>query len=190
MTIQLGKRRIPITISVYFMGMVVLCLALDMAEKIGLGLFFAGLHELGHLGAMLLFKARPQRVSLVAAGVRIDCAPGLNLSFGKEVLIAFAGPVVSFLLAGLCYAMGLEDAAAINLGFGLFNLMPVRQLDGGRALYYALCRRANERVAEKASFAVALVCLFLMATFVAYICLNQGMNWSLVIAVVYLAGNC
>jgi len=172
------------------MGMVVLCLALDMAEKIGLGLFFAALHELGHLGAMLLFKARPQRVCLVAAGMRIDCTPGLNLSFGKEIVVALAGPVVSFSLAGICYAAGLENAAAINLGFGLFNLLPVRQLDGGRVLYYALCRRLSERAAQGGSLAVSLVCLFVMTMVVAYVCLTQGMDWALVVAVAYVAGNC
>ena len=197
MTITLGKRRVPVTVSVYFVGMAALCFALGLAEEISLGLLFAALHELGHLGAMLAFRARPQRVCLVAAGVRIECAPGLGVSFGKEIVIAFAGPAVSFALAGL-FAIAwrawdaplLHDCAMLNLGFALINLMPVRQLDGGRALYYALCRRWREALADGVCFAVSLACLFVIATAAAFVCLHGGMNWMLMVVVIYLAGNC
>jgi len=179
------------------MGMVAVCFAMGLAEKVSLGLLFAALHELGHLGTMLAFRARPQRVRLAAAGVCIECAPGLSLSFGKEIIIAFAGPALSLSLAGLFYAgyyaTGielLEVCAAINLGFAVFNLMPVRQLDGGRALYYALCRRLNETTAERIGFVVSLACLFIIAVAVAYTSLAQGLNLPLVVAVLYLAGNC
>lgn len=190
MTIKLGKRHTPVSVSVYFVGMVVLCLSLNMAEKIGLGLFFAALHELGHLVAMLSFGARPNRVCFAAAGVRIECPPGLGLSFGKEVVIAFAGPAVSIFLALLCYAVGWKSAALINLGFALFNLLPVRQLDGGRAVYYAMCRHLHEPTAANISFAISLVLLFVMATGVGYISLSRGIDWPLVVAVLYVAGNC
>ena len=197
MTIAVGKQRTPLRISVYFMGMVALCFALGLAEEISLGLFFAALHELGHLGAMAAFRARPQRVCLAAAGVRIECPPGLSLSFGKEIVIAFAGPAVSLALAGLFAAAHrafeaplLHDCAMINLGFALINLMPVRQLDGGRALYYALCRRLSESVADGICFAASLLCLFVIAAATAFICLTQGIHWPLIVAVIYLAGNC
>jgi len=190
MTIKLGKRRMPISVSVYFVGMVELCLSLNMTEKIGLGLFFAALHELGHLGAMLAFGAQPQRVCLAAAGLRIECPPGLMLSFGREIIIAFAGPVVSLVLAVLCYAIGWQDAALVNVGFALFNLLPVRQLDGGRAVYYALCRRLHEPPAATISLAISLVVLFVLATGVGYVCLARGIDWPLVVAVLYVAGNC
>ena len=197
MTITVGKNRVPLRISVYFMGMVALCFALGLAEEISLALFFAALHELGHLGAMAAFGARPRRVCLAAAGMRIECPPGLNLSFTKEILIAFAGPGVSLALAGLFVLAHhvfevplLHDCALINLGFALINLMPVRQLDGGRALYYALCRRLHEPTADSICFAASLACLFVIATVTALICLTQGMHWPLVVAVIYLAGNC
>ena len=197
MTIAVGKNRTPLSVSVYFMGMVALCFALGLAAEISLGLFFAALHELGHLGAMAAFGARPRRVCLAAAGMRIECAPGLSLSFAKEIIVAFAGPAVSLALAGL-FALThaafeqplLHDCALINLGFALINLMPVRQLDGGRALYYALCRHLSESAADGICFAASLLCLFMIATVTALICLTQGMHWPLIVAVIYLAGNC
>ena len=198
MTIAIGKRRVPITVSVYFVGMAAFCFAAGSVGKISLGLLFAGLHELGHLGAMAAFRARPQRVCLTVAGMRIDRPPGLSLSFAQEIIIAFAGPAVSLILAGLfgaltivnCQLSILYDCAAINLGFALFNLLPVRQLDGGRALYYSLCRRLNETAAEHICLGVSLLCLFVITASAAFMCLRYGLNLPLVVAVIYLALNC
>lgn len=197
MTLSVGKSRVPLSVSVYFAAMIALCFAAGSVAQIGLGLFFAALHELGHLAAMSLCKAKPSRVCLTAAGVRIERAPGLSLGFGQEIAIALAGPAVSLVLGGLCAAAYLArpgelllTCAAINLGFGLFNLLPVRQLDGGRVLYFALCRRGSESAASRICFGVSLLCLFAGTAGAALLCLRQGLNVSLVVAVVYLAGCC
>ena len=198
MTLAVGRRRVPVTVSVYFIGMVALCFAAGTVRQISLGLLFAALHELGHLTAMAAFHAAPKRVCLTAAGMRIERAPGLSLSFSREIAIAFAGPAVSLALAGVFGGLylscgrlpALSDCAIINLGFGLFNLLPARQLDGGRALYFALCRRVSEPAADRACLAVSLACLFVAAMGAALVCLRRGMNLSFVVAVVYLAVCC
>ena len=179
------------------MGMAALCLAAGPAWRLGLALAFAALHELGHLGAMAAFHTPASRICLTAAGMRIERPPGLRVSFAREVAIALAGPAVSLLLAGALYALPRAallplppDLFYINLGFGLFNLLPVRQLDGGRALYFALCRRVSEAAAARAVTAASLACLFLAAAGAALLCLRRGFSLSLVIAVLYLAAGC
>ena len=198
MTVPFGPRRARLSVSVYFVGMVALCFAAGPVGKISLGLFFAALHELGHLGAMAAFRARPQRVCLTAAGMCIERPPELSLSFAQEIIIAFAGPAVSLLLAGAFAVFSLlhfhfsilYDCAMLNLGFALFNLLPVRQLDGGRALFYALCRRLSEAAAENICLAASLICLFMVTASAAFMCLRYGLNLPLLVAVIYLAMNC
>ena len=62
-------------------------------------------------------------------------------SYWEECLVALAGPAASFLLALGAAAWGRHfgggDAyllAGVSLAFGVFNLLPVGPLDGGRIL--------------------------------------------------------
>jgi len=171
--------------------MAALCLAAGPAWRLGLGLAFAAAHEAGHLAAMAALGIRPGCICLTAAGMRIERPPGLRVSFAREIAVALAGPAVSLALAGLFRLLPLPpDFFWLNLGFGLFNLLPVRQLDGGRALYYLLCRYVNETAASRVVTATSLMCLFLAAGGVALTCLRNGFSLSLVIVVLYLAAGC
>jgi Zn-dependent protease len=109
-------------------------------------LFFSSVlaHELGH-ALIALRNAIPVRsITLFIFGgvAQIEKEPE---SPGAEFRIAAAGPLVSFLLAGLFFALSLVGGpefltvpagylARINLILGLFNLIPGFPLDGGRLL--------------------------------------------------------
>ena len=174
--------------------MAALFFAAGTARFLLMGLGFALLHELGHLAALSICGGRPSRVCLTAAGMRIERPPGLALDFRQEIVIAFAGPAVSLALAGMCALLHLAfpahittSPALMNLGFGLFNLLPVRELDGGRALFYALSRRMQEPAAHKVIQIVSLVCLFLAAFLAGLVYLRVGFHLSLAVMVIYLA---
>ncbi len=107
-------------------------------------LFFFGsvlAHELGHVYVALRNSIPVRGVSLFIFGgvAQIEKEPD---SAGAEFRIAAAGPLVSFLLAGLFFALAqlpLEFLAfpaswlaRVNLILGLFNLIPGYPLDGGR----------------------------------------------------------
>ena len=184
-------------VSVYFVGMAALCLAAGPAWRLGLGLAFAAAHEAGHLAAMAALGIRPARICLTAAGMRIERPPGLQAGFAREIAVALSGPAVSLAFAGCFYLASRStlvplplDFFWLNLGFGLFNLLPVRQLDGGQALYFFLCRRVSETTASRAVTITSLTCLFLAAGGAALLCLRSGFSLSLVIAVLYLAAGC
>ena len=125
----------------------------------------AALHELGHLLVLRLLGARVRelRVSVFGAELMTSAA---RLSYPGEIAAVLAGPAVNLLCALVLGGAHAWVAAGAHLSLCLFNLLPVRPLDGGRALYlavsWALGPAAGERLTRWAGFTAALalsVCL-------------------------------
>lgn len=101
------------------------------------------LHESGHLLALKLLHKMPPKISITPFGGLIDLPENASLSPLKGFLIAFAGPLFSFLGCTTCFffcSRGLIPLHILlpffraNLLLMLFNLLPVLPLDGGRML--------------------------------------------------------
>jgi Zn-dependent protease/predicted transcriptional regulator len=110
-------------------------------------LFFLSilLHELGHSLIARKYNVKVKRITLFIFGgvAEITSEPPKSIS---EFWIAIAGPITSFLLAGIFYLLELAAAgddylvapfrylAFINFILAAFNLIPGFPLDGGRVL--------------------------------------------------------
>lgn len=99
-------------------------------------------------------------------------------------LVALAGPLTNFLLAFVGFLLGfwtgafdlganfiyaevMTDIVLINLGFGIFNLIPIPPLDGSRVLY-ALAPDGIRRVMEgmeRWGIVIVLLIVMLVPTF-------------------------
>jgi Zn-dependent protease len=111
-------------------------------------------HEMGHA---LVMRRYGQDASIVLYGGGGLAIPE-NLSFGgysyrvglstaQSVLISLAGPLAGFALAGLVWGIGTASGALaeggllggflrqilwVNIAWGIFNLLPIYPLDGGK----------------------------------------------------------
>lgn len=99
----------------------------------------AGCHELGHCAALRLLGNGLGRLRLGAAGAELT--PRRPLSYAAELPVALAGPAASLLCAYWAARHGVFLFAGLSLALGLFNLLPIAPLDGGRALQ-CLCALA------------------------------------------------
>lgn len=165
-------------------------------------IFFAALHELGHLLAGLAMGMKPKKIELMPYG--------LSISFGltpndynktilkgnfltiKKVLIALAGPVTNLVI--ICIAMKVELGLFSNLMIIyanllliLFNLLPIYPLDGGRILEGILHIFVGKRKAERYTNYFSFFALILL-TFCASIGIYYMKNISIFIIIIFLWG--
>ena len=116
----------------------------------------AAVHELGHVAAVKALGGRVASLRLTGVGAVIRPQRPRLFSYWEECLVALAGPAASFLLALGAAAWGRHfgggDAyllAGVSLAFGVFNLLPVGPLDGGRILRALTNRWAGPDAGEK-----------------------------------------
>lgn len=114
----------------------------------------AAVHEVGHLAAIKFFDRQPVSISLGFLGAKIHTGP---LNNKTEFLCAAAGPSASLMLLFLCRLF--PKLALCGLVQGMFNLIPLYPLDGGRMLL-CLLRWCSPRWAEKIFCLVQRLILF------------------------------
>jgi len=166
-------RRIPIRLHASFLwlagalvGWQLLRSGLPAAvDAVGLGLMVFGsviLHELGHALVGRLFGIQTRDITLYPFGgvARMEVA---RMRPWPEIVVSLAGPFVNLLMVGVGLALsalgasfGLE-LALLNLGLGLFNLLPAYPMDGGRVLRAAMSLREDPATATLKSLRVAQV---------------------------------
>lgn len=138
------------------------------------------LHELGHALAARRFGIRTRNIVLLPIGgiASIEKSPD---DPRQEILIALAGPAVSFALAILSWLVlaatqGVTEArelsldggfverlAIVNLLLGAFNLLPAFPMDGGRVFRALLALRLGPYRATRIAAAVAQAAAVVLA---------------------------
>ena len=125
---------------VLFFAALFAALYFDHTGLVRVGLLASLLHECGHAAVWWALTGSLPVLRLSLRGVGLDAA-GARLSRGGDFLLALAGPLSNLLLCGLTLLkMQLSASywgyffAAANLAVGLFNLLPVGDLDGRRLL--------------------------------------------------------
>lgn len=125
------------------------------------------LHEFGHLAALCICKCRYRRMDILPMGALIVCPEGMP--YKKELSVALAGPAASALgcAAALAFfaAFGSVSALyafAVGAVLCLFNLMPAKRLDGGKALLNYLLMHKEKDTAERICSAVSSVVFVLL----------------------------
>ena len=139
-------------------------------------LLAAAVHERGHLAVIYAFGGCPEFLSIGLFGAQIHTGP---LDNRAEFFCAAAGPAASLCLLSLCrFFPKLALCGAVQ---GMFNLIPVHPMDGGRILCCFL-RRLCPRRAEGIFHIVhcLVICGLLALSLIAAICRRDGFFLALV----------
>ena len=150
-------RGVNVEISFWFAAVITLMLLFFPQSRAAECFLLCVFHECGHLFAMMLFGSTPKKIQLGYFGMKIVTG-GRLLSPKEEIVIAASGPLVNLTWAAIVYLCGCKDIAAVSLGLGVFNLLPVPALDGGRILSQLV---QNERMLKTVGFFFCAVLLLI-----------------------------
>lgn len=157
-------------------------------EGVGLlpwGLLACAVHELGHVAAAMAFGGRAVRLSLTAVGAELSFSYRTPLTYEQDSLVALAGPAANLLFGGLFFALNRHLPTVLSLGVGIFNLLPILPLDGGRVLYGLLADKLDPDWADRLLTAAA-GCLVGLLTGAGVIAAVHYANVTLLLTAVWL----
>lgn len=160
---------VKIRFTFLFFWIFTLFFLLDQSGMMFMGALAAVIHEFGHCIAFLLTGDIPEEISFEWTGIRM-VRKNHPLSMGKELFQLFAGSMTNFfvfflLVFSLDQISKTSLFAVSHLILGIFNLLPVKTLDGGKIVCLLLEHRFGIRrgymTASILSYLVLLpVCLF------------------------------
>lgn len=137
-------------------------------------MFFAIIHELGHLFAGLFLGMKPDRMEIKPYGISVSFKifyddynkkiRNGNLFEVKKIIVALAGPISNFIITLIIWNLEIGVCNKLlviysNILLILFNLLPIYPLDGGRIIKGLLHIIFGKRKSEKYINDISFVCL-------------------------------
>lgn len=125
-----------ISVRFSFLAVVALLTLSETSTSVFMSLMSCFLHETGHLLSMFLFGVKVKRIVLYGAGIKIVRGYSLKEK-RKELIILISGclmNVIMFFLFFFLKGESFKTFAIINLLTAIFNILPIKSLDGGAIL--------------------------------------------------------
>ncbi len=149
-------------------------------------MFFALIHELGHLIAGICLGLKVKKINIMPFGLSINFEDYSNKYIVKKIIIAIAGPLVNLLIVILGIYNNWDDEIIYsNILIGMFNMIPIYPLDGGRILKYILQLKFNVKDAEIATYKLSNT-LIIILTLISSIGILLIKNIGIVLILGYL----
>ena len=141
-------------------------------EIYGYIMFFAFIHELGHLICGMILGMKPEKLEIMPFGLSVSFKIKAdeynkkvkkgNLFEIKKIIVATAGPIINLLLIFIINNLELDITKSLimiysNLLLFIFNLLPIYPLDGGRIIRGILHIKFGKRKSEKYTNIISLI---------------------------------
>lgn len=158
---KLNFANTDIRINISFAAVITLMLIIDESGICALALFCCIFHEAGHILCLWAMGEKPERIVLSFYGIKLERLPTAFHGKINEIIIFASGPIANLTLSLFLMLISvlndtLKTWAAISLLTGLFNLIPIRPLDGGNILFSLLCRVMKDERAEMICDAISV----------------------------------
>lgn len=190
MEFQIQDVRVRLCFS--FFAVLFLLAFLDAHMMVLFSLCAVVLHELAHFAALTALGHPVDLILFTGFGLQMKKAPGRQWSYGKDILVALSGPVCNLLVFALIstvlhsFQTGIYSLFAMtNLAMGLFELLPVGDLDGGQAATAFFSLFLDRTKACALTFVLSLLILVPLVILGILLILHNHRNFSLLFVSLY-----
>lgn len=173
--------------------MIMICMVL-LIDKTGIMLFSllsALIHEMGHIIFIVISKKRINKIVFQTGRILID-SKGV-IGYNNEFLIALGGCLFNFLffiLFLLLYIYLKNEiflvASASNFGLLLFNIIPIKNLDGMDLIRIILSNFFENTKVNLIINIISFIFLFSIFSFALLCVIKHKLNLFVLICVMYL----
>ena len=184
---------VKVEITFWFVAFITFIISLNVPSNVFVTVISSLLHETGHLFVMTSLGNKPQAVRFEITGMNIIRQPDLKISTKNEILIALGGPLINlicFLLSVVIRCVYKNESiltfGCINLILMTFNLLPIKKLDGGMALYYTLSQKYDNIICSKVLKIISVLFITLIYIWGIYAFISSKYNFSLIIIAIFL----
>lgn len=154
-------------------------------------LLSATLHEAGHIFAAKMLGVKIDEFGITLLGAKLKLGGNL-VSYSGDALIYLAGAVsnLSASFTALVLRQFYSDDRLIffvfaNLAYAVFNMLPIRGLDGGGFLLSLLCRKGELYNSERILDIVSLVFVIFFCILSVFLITFTEFNLSLTAALIF-----
>lgn len=180
--------KIEINLKIFFL--LILLFLFDNINTYLIFLFFILVHELSHLIVGILIGGKPQKMTISIFGVSVEFySYGKNKTFSKLIFF-FIGPIINILIGYLCYKyMGNSKEKLLivytNFALGIFNLLPILPLDGGKIMKEILKVILGFETSNKIMISISK-CFLMIASLIYSVLIIEIKNIMILFLLIYL----
>lgn len=172
---------IKFEISYIFASLIVLYIAFDRTGMFSYLLVSIIIHELSHLLFVYIFKSKIYSVRLIIGAISIEYSDFCDKY--KRIITLLMGPISNLIIAAMSYYTMHEKMFAVNLVIAIYNMLPIKGLDGGSILLEVLVKFIDE---QKANLALTIITM-IIAIFGLIACVTIFKNnLSMIIIFIYI----
>lgn len=184
---------ITIELSFILVAVFTLIVISDTSQRLICCFVSALCHEAGHIATMCRLGKKPKKIICQLFNIKIIDDNRAMYSYKADLLVILSGIIVNFFLSIVSFVFFyiskselLLTFSIVNLFTGLFNLLPVSNLDGGQAIYLILIKKFTEKTANRIIDILTVLLIFPISIAGFIVLFNSKYNFSLLLISVYL----
>ena len=182
--VEFKLKRTLLRLDFSFFAVIALYLLLDESGFGLAALAACAMHETAHFVAMTAFGVPVEQLTLYGAGIRITSSKIEYIKPIKKAVILCAGCIANFAAAFVFWRLENYAASAVNLFTGIFNLLPMGELDGARLLKMYAVRHFKAKSVDMVMKIAAVVSAIICAA--AFIATGGVASFTLITTALYI----